>query len=246
MADKASRTSSSLNGLMTAVTSFMVSPIGFAGDPALRRVPPFLGCLLEGLPYREEDRSLSKLFLVSGYIGHVIQVEFVGIGVGVSKGKVKAAKHLGYADFVVGVVEILVVLDRLMSDVTDQHELPGQLVGQISLEVEGTLGVVRIGGIVGRRSTAVDVGRDETPILADAIPVCQRVRRLDVDPLPGDSTVDFRSVPLLVRGRTGHAVRIPDVDDAEVVAEVVVDLARVASVEVPFHVGVGVLGATDV
>src|SRR2546423_5251016 len=98
MAERASRTSSSLNGLMTAATSFM-----------------FLSCferpVLEGIRDECDRASLAPVLAFHG-------VELV-LGVGalvVRAGRQAAAEVPGRAELVDGVGQVVVVLVRLVAD----------------------------------------------------------------------------------------------------------------------------------
>src|SRR5688572_25958573 len=128
MAERASRTSSSLNGLMMAVTSFMVLSGGAA--------------LLEG-PGDEADRaSLGPLLPEEGEVG--------GVGVGVlpiAAGSEAVAEVVRGADLPHGVVEVAVVEAVLRAGVTlvahegVQRELLHDRVVHRELEVVGALAV---------------------------------------------------------------------------------------------------------
>src|SRR5512138_27172 len=109
MPERASRTSSSLKGLMMAVMSFMVSLLGATGTS-----PSPGPARSERLADRQHDRALAELFAEG--VGHALVLV---VGVDVVQAEVEAPEGLRDAQ---AVVDILVAgsrqsLDLLVADV---------------------------------------------------------------------------------------------------------------------------------
>src|SRR5690242_574212 len=158
MAERASRTSSSLNGLMIAVTSFMVSPV----------------CERSERIRDEPDEAAFRPVLAL----HGVEV-VLGVGVLVVRADVEAVPEVvAGTGLPYRVGERAVVLVRLVRERAREREL---LVA---------------------RDRVRDVGLDVIGALAvgDAERVVERVRVLDVQPLPRDARVHLIGVRLRVEG----------------------------------------------
>src|SRR5690606_1884379 len=135
MPERASRTSSSLNGLMMAVMSFMVSLLGAAGSR-----PPPGPARSEGLADRQHDRALAELFAEG--VGHALVLV---IGVDVVQAEVESAEGFRHAE---AVVDVLVAgsrqaLDLLVADVRRHGEAVGERELGAEVEITRALAVVR-------------------------------------------------------------------------------------------------------
>src|SRR5262249_42868428 len=147
----ASRTSSSLNGLMIAVTSFIGLP------------------RLESLADRQHDRALAGVLGLSA-AGVQEAVELTGaaitlrVGVDVSRAQDPAAEVLRHAELPVGVAAVVDVLQIEVSDVADQAPTAAEVVRSAEIDVIGVLGA-RHGEVIVDRVEELE--RQELPRAAD-------------------------------------------------------------------------------
>src|SRR5512139_3529010 len=232
MADNASRTSSSLNGLMIAVTNFMMPPELGQGKRERLLEPLRLVSASESLGNPHGGRVLAQKLAVS-CIG---PEGFLGIGVGVRHAEGHAGRDLAQLAHVIGCADFPVVV--VGRDAVGVNELA------ILLEVEGSpvraqgqagfadgqaAGKIQVVGAVGVRADAEHR-------------VAQVVRVFRGEPLPAQGAVDFRGPgtnnAFFLATRLHVADRpnvIVDRPDAVAVAAVDVELHAAAVVTLEFR-----------
>src|SRR5439155_14722024 len=113
--DSASRTSSSLNGLMIAVTNFILF------SWSRRAVPAGPKALSERLADRKQQRCFPGVFRIrAAGIGKVVELPrfALGICVNVCGAKHPAVDVFRHADFPIGVVGVAHALELQVADVT--------------------------------------------------------------------------------------------------------------------------------
>src|SRR5450755_2937018 len=185
MADRASRTSSSLNGLMTAVTSFMFPSLVAGVVVKVNDAPP---CGLESL--LDESGAGRFADVLSG--DRIDRT--VGVGVSpVAADRPVAGKGVGHACLPVGVVQdavvdaVVVAVIFLATYVTDERPLVGERISCRRIQVPGTSGIGHAKGFAGNavgefqrqplpRTRDVELGRigaREAGVVAAGIEVLQ-------------------------------------------------------------------------
>src|SRR4030095_9935753 len=136
--ESASRTSSSLKGLMIAVTSFIGVP------------------WLERLADREHDRALAGVLrLTAAGIKEAVRLDGCAatafrVGVYVRESEHPAAEVLGDAELPVVVARVAEVLDIEMPEVADQTPAAAEIPGSAEVDVARILGIGEGEGVVDR------------------------------------------------------------------------------------------------
>src|SRR5688572_2042776 len=191
IAESASRTSSSLNGLMTAVTSFMCSPFAAAGVATGCR--PYAGseCLadrqhhgaLAGVPGLVDAVGIGQ---VDAAVAEAVKLALaaIALGVGIDVGRTQhpAVDVLRHADLPVGVAGIVHVLELQAADVAVDAPAVAQIVGRAEIEVVRVLGARR------------------TEVVPDHVVILER------EPFPAAADVDLGVVHLAAQHRAGPVV----------------------------------------
>src|SRR5512138_519464 len=126
IADSASLTSSSLKGLMMAVTSFMVAP----GESVNRGLEGRSEALADG----EHQARLAEI------LGPSARLREGEVLVGTDHGGAprESGPVVGETEAVVGVVGVRVVPEPLVADVPDQVQAVAQGIGDGEVDVAGT------------------------------------------------------------------------------------------------------------
>src|SRR5258706_13240372 len=171
MLESASRTSSSLNGLMMAVTSFMRSPV--SDSFADRKHDDAAAGVLE-LRARARGQLVGEA--VEARVGHVAAA--LGAGVEIGGAEHPAGNVLGDADLPVGVVAVggigprAPALELELAQVADDSPASAQVVGRAQVPVVRAF------------------GPREREVIVDRMEVFER------DPLPGAANVELLVVDL--------------------------------------------------
>src|SRR5512139_409689 len=224
MADNASRTSSSLNGLMIAVTNFMMPPESGQGKNGVVVCTAPAGHALKRLGNPHGGRALAQILAI-----RVGPETLFGIGVGVRHAEGHAGPQFAQLAHVVGCADLPVVV--VGRGVTGGNELavllevegaPVRTQGQAGICNGQAAGQIDIVGIRGARADAKHR-------------VAQIVGILDGEPFPAQRAVNLGCPGTRKRVRIRIlATRVHVADRPHVIAEIPDGIA-VAAVQVEFH-----------